>query len=126
VLSFLLDEQISPLVAEQLTNKRPDISILSVQTWQQGIFRATSDEVLLTAAREAALTLVTYDLRTIPPLLRQWGDLGLSHAGVIFIDHRSIPSNQFGALVKTLIWLWDAEHQLLWLNRIVFLQPQAL
>jgi predicted nuclease of predicted toxin-antitoxin system len=125
VLSFLLDEQISPLVAEQFTKKRPDINILSAQTWQQGIFRAASDEVLLTAAREAALTLVTYDLRTIPPLLRQWGDLGLSHAGVIFIDHRSIPSNQFGVLIRTLIWLWNAEHQSLWLNRIVFLQPQA-
>jgi predicted nuclease of predicted toxin-antitoxin system len=125
VLSFLLDEQISPLVAEQLSKKRPDINILSAHTWQQGIFRAASDEVLLTAAREASLTLITYDLRTIPPLLRQWGDLGLSHAGVIFIDHRSIPSNQFGTLIKTLIWLWDAEHQSLWLNRIVFLQPQA-
>jgi Domain of unknown function (DUF5615) len=125
VLSFLLDEQISPLVAEQLTKKRPDINILSAHTWQQGIFRAAYDEVLLTAAREAALTLVTYDLRTIPPLLRQWGDLGLSHAGVILIDHRSIPSNQFGVLVKTLIWLWNAEHQSLWLNRIVFLQPRA-
>ncbi len=125
MLSFLLDEQISPVVAEQLTKKRPDIRILSAQTWQQGIFRATSDEVLLTAAREAALTLVTYDLRTIPPLLRQWGDIGLSHAGVIFIDHRSIPPNQFGSLVKALIWLWGAEHQSLWLNRTVFLQPQA-
>jgi hypothetical protein len=125
VLSFLLDEQISPLVAEQLSIKRPDINILSAHTWQQGIFRAASDEVLLTAAREACLALATYDLRTIPPLLRQWGDLGLSHAGVIFIDHCSIPSNQFGALIKTLIWLWDAEHQSLWLNRIVFLQPQA-
>jgi hypothetical protein len=125
VLSFLLDEQISPLVAEQLSIERPDINILSAHTWQQGIFRAASDEVLLTAAREACLALATYDLRTIPPLLRQWGDLGLSHAGVIFIDHRSIPSNQFGALIKTLIWLWDAEHQSLWLNRIVFLQPQA-
>lgn len=125
MLSFLLDEQISPQVDEQLSKKRPDIDIFSAHTWQQGVFRAASDEVLLTAARKAALTLVTYDLRTIPPLLRQWGDLGLSHAGVIFIDHRSIPSNQFGILVKTLIWLWDAEHQSLWLNRIVFLQPQA-
>jgi hypothetical protein len=125
VLSFLLDEQ-SPLVADQITKKRPDINTFSAHTWQQGIFRAASDEVLLTAAWEAALTLVTYDLRTIPPLLRQLGDLGLSHAGVIFIDHRSIPSNQFGALVKTLIWLWDAAHQSLWLNRVVFLQPQAL
>ncbi len=125
MLSFLLDEQISPLVAEQISKKHPSINIFSAQTWQQGVFRAASDEVLLTAAREAALTLVTYDLRTIPPLLRQWGDLGLSHAGVIFIDHRSIPSNQFGALVKTLIWLWNAEYQSLWLNRVVFLQPQV-
>lgn len=42
-----------------------------------------SDEELLRAARATGLTLVTYDLRTIPALLQRWAHLDETHAGVI-------------------------------------------
>ena len=34
------------------------------------------------------LTLVTYDRRTIPPLLKDWAEEGRPHAGVIFVDEK--------------------------------------
>lgn len=81
------------------------------------------DDLILIAATETCLTLVTYDLRTIPPLLVEWGEIGKSHGGVIFVDDQSIPSNNFGTLVRALIWLWDRNYNLDWQNRLVFLQP---
>ena len=31
-------------------------------------------------------SLVTYDRRTIPPLLKTWAESGLHHGGVVFVD----------------------------------------
>ncbi|MFM7790877.1 MAG: DUF5615 family PIN-like protein, partial [Microcystis panniformis] len=61
MLSFLFDEHISPTVAEQISYKRPEISIFPLITWQKGRYLGYSDEIVLKAAAEAGLTLVTYD-----------------------------------------------------------------
>ncbi len=66
---------------------------------------------------------LTYDLKTIPPLLVEWGNAAIPHSGVIFVDDRSIPSNNFGQIMRSLIWLWDNYSQDDWQNRLVFLQP---
>lgn len=123
MLSLLLDENISPIVAEEITKKRPEIYIISIFHWQEGRFLGNGDELILISANEANLTLVTYDLRTIPPLLVEWGEASISHAGVIFIDDKSLPSSNFGLIVRSLIWLWDNYSQYDWQNRLVFLQP---
>lgn len=123
MLSFLLDEQISPEIARQILIKRQDISIFSIHTWQQGHFLGVSDETILQAASNDKLTLITYDQQTIPPILVEWGQSNIHHSGVIFIDYRSIPPNNFGKLVKTIIWLWDNQNQASWRNRIIYLQP---
>ncbi len=124
MLSFLLDENISPIVAEAVKKKRPEIEIISLFYWQKGQLLGHGDELILIAAHEANLTLVTYDLRTIPQILVEWGQAGIPHAGVIFIDDRSIASNNFGQLMRSLIWLWDNYYSDdNWQNRLVFLQP---
>ncbi|MFM7278848.1 MAG: hypothetical protein ACKO1I_14630 [Microcystis aeruginosa] len=53
MLSFLLDEHISPTVAEQISYKRPEISIFPLITWQKGRYLGDSDEIVLKAAAEA-------------------------------------------------------------------------
>jgi predicted nuclease of predicted toxin-antitoxin system len=123
VLSFLLDEQISPEIAQQIKNKRPDIPIFTIHLWQKGYYLGVSDEIILKAATEERLTLITYDQKTIPPILSEWGTANINHAGVIFIDYSSIPPNNFGKLVKAIIWLWDTQNKRDWQNRIVYLQP---
>jgi hypothetical protein len=68
------------------------------------------------------LTLVTYDRRTIPPLLKAWAEETHSHAGVIFVDEKTIFPADIGGLVKSLgvpvkqTRTWD------WTDRIVFLR----
>ena len=48
------------------------------------------------------LTLVTYDRRTIPPLLKTWAGAGRQHGGVIFVDEKTISPADIGALVLAL------------------------
>jgi hypothetical protein len=65
---------------------------------------------------------VTYDLKTIPPLLKTWMEAGHAHGGVVFVDNKTIPSSEFGGLIRALQKLsrdtakWD------WKNRVCFLQ----
>jgi hypothetical protein len=43
MLSFLLDEHISPTVAEQISRKCPEILIFPLITWQEGRYLGDSD-----------------------------------------------------------------------------------
>ncbi|MGD1952358.1 MAG: DUF5615 family PIN-like protein [Leptolyngbyaceae cyanobacterium] len=120
MLSFLLDEHISPKVAEQLHLKCPDMTVYVLQTWEQGRYLQIADNLLLNLASQYSLTLVTYDLKTIPMLLAELAEQG--HRGVIFVDQKTIPPNNFGLLIKSLIYLWEAEKEKIWKNRVVFLE----
>ena len=123
MLSFLLDEQISPNIAEQIKLKHPEIPVFSLHNWHNGAYLGIVDEVILQNAAIEKITLVTYDQKTIPPILVEWGQANLNHAGVIFIDYRSISPRDFGSLVKALVWLWKTQSKSNWQNRIVYLRP---
>jgi len=104
--SLLLDENISPIVAEQVLLKQPTARILSIHHWRGGEFLSVEDEIVLRAAFQEKLTLVTCDLSPIQPLLKIWGEEGRAHAGVIFIDDKSIRGNDYGGLVKAILHAW--------------------
>ncbi len=125
MLSFLLDEHISTTIAEQIRQKRPLIRIHSLLFWEEGKYLGLDDEVILKAAVEAQLTLVTYDQNTIPTILVQWGEANISHGGIIFIDYQTMRPSQFGRLINSLIWLWEHQGNLDWMNRIIYLKPKA-
>ena len=122
-LRLLLDEQMSPEVAVQIEAKRADIPIESAQTWRGGVLRGKPDDQVLRAAREAGLTLVSYDVSTITPLLVEWAAQAESHAGVIFIDNRTLAQNDFGGQVAALIAQWDIAQAWEWTNVVLFLRP---
>ena len=122
MLSFLLDKHISPVIAEQIILKEPNIQVYPLLTWQQGAYFGLLDEIILQAATDAQLTLVTYDQNTIPPLLCAWGESDQSHHGVIFIDYQTIPPSDFGGLVRSLVTLWQREHHNDWVNRLIYLK----
>ncbi|MGO8673282.1 MAG: DUF5615 family PIN-like protein [Capsulimonadaceae bacterium] len=122
MLSLLLDENISPVIAGQIAAKRPDVLVIALSQWQAGRLLSEPDERILTEAAAEGRTLVTYDRKTIVPLLVRLTQAGKSHAGVVFVDHHSIPSNDFGQLVRSLIALWDASHADTWTNRVEYLR----
>ena len=119
-LSLLTDEQISPAVAEQIRAKRAEIPVQSLQEWHGGAFLGKSDESLLRAAAQEGWTLVTYDRKTISPLLTEWGVTGEEHAGVLFIDELTILQGDIGRQVLALIAHWDQTQDWDWTDLISF------
>src|SRR5688572_6795808 len=109
-----LDEMISATVSEQVTRRRPDIPIQSIFHWRGGTLLQQADSLILQAAVEDGLTLVTYDRQTITPLLAAWGAAGIDHSGVVFIDQCTIRSNDFGGLIRALEEFCDRERHEDW------------
>jgi hypothetical protein len=122
MLKLLLDEHISPEVANGLRRRHRAIEIRYIVEWEDGYFLGQEDSSCLRAAAAQGLTLVTYDRRTIPPLLKTWAEEERTHGGVIFVDERTISPADIGGLVWALNRLaretgnWD------WANRIYFLR----
>ena len=121
MLHLLLDENISPAVSTGLVARRPDIFITNIFEWRNGELQGQPDPHVLQAAAEAGMTLVTFDQRTILPLLIEWSASGLTHAGVLLVDERTIRSNDFGGLIRAIEALWDRECTAVWTNRTMFL-----
>ena len=121
MLQLLLDEHISREVAKGLRRLHKG-SVLSLAEWEQGKFLGLPDDALLQAAGEQGYTLVTYDLRTIPPILKAWAEAGRDHGGVIFVDEKTIPPSDFGGLIRSLSQVFSEMADGPWANRIIFLR----
>ena len=80
------------------------------------------DEPLLQEAAAQGLTLVTYDRKTIPPLLKMWAEAGRDHGGVVFVDQKTISSSDFGGLIRALHLLCGETGHWDWANRILLLR----
>jgi hypothetical protein len=122
MLVYLLDEHISPAVATQIRSLEPRMRAETMQAWRGGSMLSADDPAILHAAAVDGLTLVTFDLRTIPPLLMRWADDGLSHAGVVLVHRRTIPAGDIGGLARALVWLWRQAAAADWMDRVEFLR----
>ena len=122
MLKLLLDEHVSPDVAEGLRRRSKTIVVHGLAEWESGRFLGAADEVILKEAAAKKLTLVTYDRKTIPPLLKMWAETGHAHGGMIFIDEKTIPPSDFGALIHALQKLSHDSSKWDWTDRICFLR----
>ena len=122
MLKLLLDEHVSPDVAEGLRRRSKSLTVHGLAEWEGGRFLGMADEVILKEAAAQKLTLVTYDRKTIPPLLKMWAEAGHAHGGVIFVDEKSIPPSDFGGLIRTLQKLFHDSTKWDWTNRVCFLR----
>jgi hypothetical protein len=122
MLRLLLDEQISRAVAEGLRRRRKEIPVQSLVEWEGGRFLGTADDLILREAASQNLTLVTYDRKTIPPLIKLWIEAGKDHGGVIFVDERTIRPSDFGGLIGGLQNIFDETLKWNWTNRVLFLR----
>ena len=122
MLKLLLDEHISPDVANGLRRRNRAIEVRYMVEWENGHFLGQADSPCLGEAAAQGLTLVTYDRRTIPPLLKAWAEEERTHGGVVFVDEKTISPADIGGLVSALTRLarqtgnWD------WTNRVYFLR----
>jgi hypothetical protein len=123
MLSLLLDEHLSPHVVPAARRFSHRIRIVSIHDWMQGHFLGAPDEELLEEAFRQKISLVTFDLKTIPLLLRSWAEQGIDHGGVILVDDRTFAQNDIGGIARALSELWKLQGRLDWTNRAFFLQP---
>jgi hypothetical protein len=126
MLKLLLDEHISPGVARSMRRRDPKIAVFAMVDWEEGSFLGQEDSACLREAAHQKLTLVTYDLRTIPPLLKDWAEEGWHHAGVIVIDEKTIFPGDIGGLVQSLGTLVKEARDWDWTDRIFFLRRWPL
>lgn len=96
---------------------------MSLNIWRGGKYRQAPDGAILLAARAERLTLVTYDVHTIPALVHSWYGTAQDHAGVVLVSERTIASNDIGGLVIALIDLLENSGYQEWTNRVDFLLP---
>jgi hypothetical protein len=122
MLKLLLDEHISPEVADGLRRRHRSLVVHGMAEWEHGNFLGQEDSACLLEAAAARLTLVTYDRRTIPPLLKRWAEEGRKHGGVIFVDEKTISPADIGGLIRALIHLFQETGKWDWTDRVCFLR----
>ncbi len=124
MLKLLLDEHISPDVADGLRQRQKPVPVLSLAEWESGQFLGVSDELILSEAAAQKLTLVTYDRKTIPPLLKAWAEAGRNHGGVIFVDEKTIAPSDIGGLTRALEKLAREFSKTDMTNAVIFLRRE--
>jgi hypothetical protein len=122
MLKLILDEHISPGVASGLRLRNRAIEVQAMVEWEDGNFLGQDDWACLRKAAARRLTLVTFDRRTIPPLLKGWAEEGRSHGGVIFVDEKTISPADIGGLVWALAKLVKEAGHWNWTNCVSFLR----
>lgn len=122
MLKLLLDEHISPSVARGLRRRHRLLTVHWIAEWQNGAFLGSDDSDILEHAAAEGLTLVTYDRRTIPPLLKTWAEAGRDHHGVVFVDEKTISPADIGGQVRALSNLVRGAGRLDWTNRVCFIE----
>ena len=122
MLKLLLDEHISPDVANGLRRRNHAIEVFGMAEWENGHFLGQEDSPCLREAAAQGLTLVTYDRRTIPPLHKTLAEEGRTHSGVVFVDEKTISPADIGGLVWALTRLAKETGNWDWTNRIYFLR----
>lgn len=124
MLRLLLDEHVSPSVAAGLRRRwrHSWLTVYCMAEWEGGQFLGQDDSACLKHAAAAGLTLVTYDRRTIPIILKAWAEEQRDHGGVVFVDEKTISPANIGGQVRALANLAKEAGKWDWTNRVCYLQ----
>jgi hypothetical protein len=122
MLKVLFDEHISPTVADGLRRRDRLLLVYCLAEWEDGEFLGQQDSACLHQAARQGLTFVTYDRRTIPPVLKIWAEEERKHGGVIFVDEKTILPSDTGGLVRALSNLFKKAAKGDWTNRVCLLR----
>lgn len=98
---FLLDEHISPKVARLLRERA--IDAVALREWHNGQYLSRPDDEILRAAHQLeGRALVTFDVHSIPTVIRYFAESGTDHSGVIFVSTEAIGQDDVARLSAAL------------------------
>lgn len=122
-MRLLLDEHFSLTLLNAILAIDDEVQVESLHRWHGGAFLRCPDDRIVEAASKEGLTLVTFDVTTIPPILQNLAIENTSHGGVIFIPSRRIAQNDYGQLASRLVSFWRVYGKQEWRDRVAFLPP---
>ena len=117
---LLLDEHISPDVVGLLGKRGVDA--VALREWHDSEYLSQPDEQILLAAHAEGRTLVTFDVHSIPLVLRHFAEAGIDHGGVIFISVRTIGQGDISGMAAALGKLAVRQGDEPLTNQVLFLQ----
>src|SRR5688500_5734056 len=118
---LLLDAHFSQDVSRPL--RASGIDAFTLDEWHGGAYRNSSDDDILLAAAGEARTVVTYVTRIRSEILNAWGLQGRSHAGVVFVNVRTILQGDYGGLIRALRALVEERGDEDWRDQVAHLRP---
>jgi len=95
-LALLLDEHLSPALAQMLRNRGVDA--VPLQHWREGTLLGQPDEQLLIEAAKESRILVSYDVATLGQAAQELTLSGQEHAGVLLISSKTVPPDAYSRL----------------------------
>lgn len=119
-LNLLLDEHIDPKLVQLLG--QCGIEAVSMQEWRSGHYVGHPDHEILISTASEGLTLLSYDVHSIPELLDRLAEEEIIHGGIILVSERTIKQNALSALARALENLVSDLGDVDWRNRLVFLR----
>lgn len=122
-MKLLLDVHITKAAIGALAKAAPAVRVEHVAEWRRGTLRTASDGEILAACHEERRVLLTFDLRTIPGLLRHWAAEGRDHSGVIFADRNTVRPNRPAAVAAAVAALAADIGNSSTVNLVRFLRP---
>ena len=119
-LKLLLDEHIDPKLVQLLGQR--GIEAVSMQEWRSGHYVGHPDHEILISMASEGLTLLSYDVHSMPELLDRLAEEEVTHGGIILVSERTIKQNALSALALALENLVNELGDVDWHNRMVFLR----
>jgi len=92
-----------------------------MQEWQGGDYLSKPDDEILAAAERDGLTLLSYDVHSIPALLDRLAQAGSPHAGVVLISSRTIEPRGIAEIALGVERLVSDMGDFDWRNQVLFL-----
>ena len=89
-MKLLLDVHVAKATVGALRKAAPQIQAEHIAQWRGGSLRAANDDEILAACYDDQRVFLTYDMATIPDLLRRWMAEDRPHSGVVFADNNTM------------------------------------
>ncbi len=115
---FLLDNHVTPDIRDAVHKAHPEVEIRAVGTDDDAPADNTPDPVLLKYATDNGLTVVTFDVNTMPRHAFARVARGVTTCGVFVFPHGQTLSP--GSIAYELEMIWGASTTEEWLNRVEF------